>query len=31
MEGYLTRKYDSGAIMAATWKFIQSASAFFAN
>ena len=31
MEGYLARKYDSGAIMAATWKFIQSASAFFAK
>ena len=31
MEGYLTRKYEAAAIMPITWKFIQSASAYFAN
>jgi hypothetical protein len=29
MEGYLTRKYEAAAIMPITWKFIQSASAYF--
>ena len=31
LEGYLTRKYTAAPIMEATWAFIKSASAYFAQ